>query len=119
MKLFLVSNGSVSFIGQGDDTTLRDTEVTLAKAAHVNDVLLPGRPTTVGGEVVPGRPTRIQVLSNISTFDTVQPSVTIKSISYIAPITEDMEFYKIYEGLLAQASGLVTEVDNGTKKLIT
>ena len=119
MKLFLVSNGAVSFIGQGNDATLRDTEVTLTKATHVNDVLLPGRPTTVAGEVVPGRPTRIQVLSNISTFDTVQPSVMIKNISYIVPITEDMELYKIYEGLLAQASGLVTEVDGDTKKLVT
>ncbi len=119
MKLFLVSNGSVSFIGQGNDATLRDTEVTLTKATHVNDVLLPGRPSTVGGEVVPGRPTRIQVLSNISTFDTTQPDVTIKNISYIAPITEDMEFYKIYEGLVAQATGLVTDVDDTTKKLVT
>ena len=120
MKVFLVSNGSISFIGQAENSfTTEDNGVTLTKAVHINDVLLPGKPTTVGGELSPGRPTRIQVISNISTFDTVQPSVTIKNISYTVPITEDMEFYKIYEGLLTQASGLVTEVDGDTKKLVT
>ena len=120
MNVFLVNNGSVSFIGQAEDSfTTDDNGVTLTKAVHINDVLLPGKPTTVGGEISPGRPTRIQVISNISTFDTVQPSVTIKNISYVAPITADMEFYKIYEGLLAQASGLVTEADDQTKKLVT
>lgn len=119
MKLFLVSNGAVSFIGQGDETALADKEVTLTKATHVNDVLLPGHASTVGGKVVPGRPTRIQVLSNISTFDTVQPTVTIRDVSYIVHITDDMEFYKIYEELLLQATGLVTQVDAGTKKLVT
>ena len=81
MKLFLVSNGLVSFIGQHEtDITEADTTITLEKAVHVSDTMLPGRPTNVNGELVPGRPTRIQVLSNVSTFDTVQPTVSVRRI---------------------------------------
>ena len=120
MKVFLVSNGLVSFIGQrASDITEEDTVVTLEKAVHVSDTLLPSRPTTVNGEVIPGRPTRIQILSNVSTFDLVQPTVSVRSIAYTAEITEDMEFYQIYQELLLQATGLVTEIDEGAKKLIT
>ena len=106
MKLFLVNNGRVSFIGQ-HETDIADeaTTVHLIKAVHVNDVLIPGA----------SRPTRIQVLSNVSAFDTIQPNVTVRSIGYTTEITEDMEFYKIYQELLRQAeaaaSGLVTSAD--------
>ncbi|MCK5612768.1 hypothetical protein KAR91_63430 [Candidatus Pacearchaeota archaeon] len=120
MKVFLVSNGLVSFIGQREtDITEVDTTIILEKAVHVSDTMLPGRPTTVNGELTPGRPTRIQVLSNVSTFDLVQPTVSIRNIAYTAEITEDMEFYQIYQELLLQASGLVTETDEATKKLVT
>lgn len=120
MKVFLVSNGLVSFIGQRlSDIDSDDTTITLEKAVHVSDTLLPGRPTTVNGEIVPGRPTRIQVLSNVSTFDTVQPTVVVRNIAYTVEITEDMDFHQIYHELLLQATGLVTEVDEGTKQLVT
>lgn len=120
MKLFLVSNGLVSFVGQpSSDVTIEDLTITLEKAVHVSDTLLPSRPTTVNGEVIPGRPTRIQVLSNVSTFDTSQPTVVVRSIAYTAEITEDMELYQIYQELLLQATGLVTNTTAETKKLLT
>ena len=119
MKVFLVSNGLVSFIGQREtDIADTDTVVALEKAVHVSDTMLPGRPTTVNGELVPGRPTRIQVLSNVSTFDTVQPTVVVRNIAYTVEITENMDFHQIYHELLLQATGLVTEVDEGTKQLV-
>ncbi len=99
MKIFLVNNGLVSFIGQREtDITPEDTAVRLQKAVHVNDALIPGT----------SRPTRLQVLSNVSTFDTIQPTVTVRNIAYTVEITEDMEFFKIYNELLLQATGLIT-----------
>ena len=111
MKVFLVNNGLVSFIGQRlEDIEDEDTAVYLKKAVHVNDALIPGA----------SRPTRLQVLSNISTFDTTQPDVTIRNIAYTVEITEDMEFYKIYNELLLQATGLVTSAgEEEVAKLLT
>ena len=99
MKVFLVNNGLVSFIGQHDgNINPTKSSVTLQKTVHVNDALIPGA----------SRPTRLQVLSNVSTFDTIQPTVDVRNISYTVEITEDMEFYKIYKELLLQATGLIT-----------
>ena len=99
MKVFLVNNGLVSFIGQREtDITDEDTTVQLQKAVHINDALIPGA----------SRPTRLQVLSNVSTFDTIQPTVYVRNIAYTVEITEDMELYKIYKELLLQATGLIT-----------
>ena len=103
MKVFLVNNGLVSFVGQREtDIADADTVVHLTNAVHVNDLMVPGK----------DRPSRIQVLSNISNFDTVQIPVTVRNIAYTAEITEGMELYKIYNELLLQATGLSTSADS-------
>ena len=115
MKVFLVNAGLVSFIGQSEIDVRSATEITLTNAIHINEVLIPGAT----------RPSRIQVLSNISTFDdSVVSDVTIRSAVYTTPVLEGSELYQLYTELVKQmetnATGLTTEVGKAeVAKLIT
>ena len=104
MKVFLVNAGLVSFIGQcNSDIVPEDASVKLQKAIHINEALIPGAK----------RPSRIQVLSNVSTFDdSVVSDVTVRNVIYTAPISEGSELHQLYTELVKQietnATGLIT-----------
>ena len=116
MKVFLVNAGLVSFVGQRlEDIEDEDTTVYLKKAIHINEALIPGAK----------RPSRIQVLSNVSTFDdSVVLDVTIRSVIYTAPVSEGSELYQLYTELVKQietnATGLITSAgEEEVAKLLT